>query len=229
MTRPGAVLFDLDGVLVDSEPLHLRATQATLGSRGGSYTARDNQAFFGSNDPEMLRVLRILFDLPQSTAELVEAHTAHLVELIRAEARPLPGVPDVPLWLRKSGVRLGLATTSRRPIVRAMLEAVGLSRAFDAIVSGDEIVRGKPAPDGFLLAARRLGVESAHCVVVADSRDGVLAGRAAGMLVAAAPGAATRHDDVSAADVVLPSLEALPKALEGFGIRGAEPAAALEA
>jgi HAD superfamily hydrolase (TIGR01509 family) len=229
MMPPGAVIFDMDGVLVDAEPLHLRATQATLGSRGDSYTARDNQAFFGATDPEMLRVLRILFGLPQSTAELVEAHTAHLVELIRVEARPLPGVPDIPLWLRKSGIRLGLATAARRPIVRAVLEAVGLPRAFDAIVSGDEIVRGKPAPDGFLLAARRLGVEPAQCVVVDDSRDGVLAGKAAGMLVAAVPGAATCHDDVSAADVVLPSLDALPKALEAFGIRGAEPAAAMEA
>jgi HAD superfamily hydrolase (TIGR01509 family) len=229
MTRPAAVLFDMDGVLVDAEPLHLRATQATLGARGDSYTARDNQAFFGSTDPEMLRVLRILFGLPQSTAELVEAHTAHLVELIRAEARPLPGVPDVPLWLRKSGIRLGLATAARRPIVRAVLEAVGLSRAFDAVVSGDEIVRGTPAPDGFLLAARRLGVEPAQCVVVENSRNGVLAGKAAGMVVVAVPAATTRHDDVSAADVVLPSLESLPKALEGFGLPGAEPAAALEA
>jgi HAD superfamily hydrolase (TIGR01509 family) len=229
MKRPGAVIFDMDGVLVDSEPLHLRATQATLGSRGDSYSERDNQAFFGATDPEMLRVLRIIFALPQSTAELVDAHSAHLIELIRAEARPLPGVPDVPLWLQKSGVRLGLATAARRPIIRAVLEAVGLPRAFEAVVSGDEIVRGKPAPDGFLLAARRLGVDPAQCVVVEDSRDGVLAGKAAGMLVAAVPCAATSHDDVSAADVVLPSLEALPRALEGLGVWGAAPAAALEA
>jgi HAD superfamily hydrolase (TIGR01509 family) len=226
MNQFAAVIFDMDGVLVDSEPLHLRATQATLGPRGDSYTERDNRAFFGATDPEILRVLRILFDLPESTAELVEIRTARLVELIRAEGRPLPGVPDIPLWLRKSGVRLALATASRRPIIRAVLETVGLPRAFEAVVSGDEIVRGKPAPDGFLLAARRLGVDPAQCVVVEDSRNGVLAGKAAGMLVAAVPCAATRHDDFSAADVVLPTLEALPRALERLGTWGGEPAAA---
>jgi HAD superfamily hydrolase (TIGR01509 family) len=223
------VIFDMDGVLVDSEPLHLRATQAALGPRGGSFTEHDNRAFFGATDPEMLRVLRILFDLPQSTAELVEARTVHLVELIRTEARPLPGVPDVPLRLRKAGFRLALATASPRPIVRAVLETIGLPRGFEAIVSGDEIVRGKPAPDAFLLAARRLGIDPEQCVVVEDSKNGVLAGKAAGMLVAAVPCAATSHDDFSAADVVLPTLEALPRALEALGTWGAEPAAALEA
>ncbi len=216
MRRIGAVVFDMDGVLVDSEPLHLRATQATLGARGASYSERDNRAFFGATDIELLRVLRILFDLPDPTTALVEAKTAHLIALIRAEARPLPGVPDVPLGLRARGVPLALATASRRPVIQAILETVGLGRTFDAVVSGDEVARGKPAPDGFLMAARRLGVPPEQCLVVEDSRNGVLAGKAAGMVVAAVPCPATSHEDFSAADLVLPSLEALPKALEGL-------------
>ncbi len=95
-----------------------------------------------------------------------------------------------------------------------MLETVGLDRAFQAVVSGDEVARGKPAPDGFLLAARRLGVQPARCLVVEDSRNGVLAAKAAGMAVAAVPCPATSHEDFSPADWVLPSLEALPKVLE---------------
>jgi len=204
----------MDGVLVDSEPLHLRATQAALGARGTSYTERDNRAFFGATDVEMFRVLRILFDLPQPTPALVEAKTAHLIALIRAEARPLPGVPAVPSWLRNSGLRLALASSSRRPVIQEVLETLGLDGIFEAVVSGDEVARGKPAPDGFLMAARRLGVEPDRCLVVEDSRNGVLAGKAAGMTVAAIPCPATSHDDFSAADLVLPSLEALPKVLE---------------
>lgn len=214
MKRIAAVVFDMDGVLVDSEPLHFRATQAALGTRGTSYSERDNRAFFGATDVELLRVLRILFDLPQPTAALVEAKTAHLIALIRAEARPLPGVPGVPLWLRNSGLRLALASSSRRPVIQAVLETVGLDGAFDAVVSGDEVARGKPAPDGFLMAARRLGVEPDRCLVVEDSRNGVLAGKAAGMVVAAVPCPATSHEDFSAADLVLPSLEALAKVFE---------------
>jgi HAD superfamily hydrolase (TIGR01509 family) len=214
MTRIAAVLFDMDGILVDSEPLHLRATQAALGARGSSYTERDNRAFFGATDSELLRVLRILFDLPEPTPALVEAKTAHLVALIRAEARPLPGVPAVPRGLRNSGLRLALASASRLPVIQAVLETVGLDGTFDAIVSGDEVARGKPAPDAFLMAARRLGVEPERCLVVEDSRNGVLAGKAAGMTVAAVPCPATSHEDFSAADFVLPGLEALPKVLE---------------
>jgi HAD superfamily hydrolase (TIGR01509 family) len=215
--RLAAVIFDMDGVLVDSEPFHHRATQAALGRRGASYTERDNQAFFGATDSEMLRVLRILFDVPEPTAALVEAKTSHLVGLIRAEARPLPGVPEVPLWLRASGLPLALATASGRAVIQVVLDTVGLHGVFDAVVSGDEVARGKPAPDGFLMAARRLGVEPEQCLVVEDSRNGVLAAKAAGMRVAAVPCAATSHEDFSAADLVLPSLESLVKALHSAG------------
>jgi HAD superfamily hydrolase (TIGR01509 family) len=214
MTGIRAVIFDMDGVLVDSEPLHLRATQAALGARGPSYTERDNRAFFGVTDEEMLRVLRILFDLAESTAALVEVRTRHLLALIRREAQSLPGVPLVPRWVRDAGFPVALASASPRPIIEAVLQTVGLDGCFGAIVSGDEVARGKPAPDGFLMAARRLGVDPSGCLVVEDSRNGVLAGKAAGMVVAAVPCPATSHEDFSVADLVLQSLHALPKILE---------------
>jgi HAD superfamily hydrolase (TIGR01509 family) len=213
-----AVVFDMDGVLVDSEPLHLRATQAALGERGASYTERDNQAFFGATDAEMFRVLRILFDVDTPTPALVEAKRRALVRLVRAEARPLPGVPGVPLSLREAGYRLALASASAPDVIRAVLQAVRLDTVFEALVSGDEVPRGKPAPDIFLMAARRLGVEPAACLVVEDSRNGVLAGKAAGMVVAAVPCPATSHEDFGAADFVLPSLEGLPKLLGQNGV-----------
>lgn len=213
----GAVIFDMDGILVDSEPLHLRATQAALGPRGSSYTERDNRAFFGATDTEVLRVLRILFNLPEPTAALVEAKTRHLLALIHAEARPLRGVPLVPLRLRDAGLALALASSSPRRVVHAVLEAVGLERCFQTIVCAEDVIRGKPTPDGFLMAAQRLGVEPERCLVVEDSRNGVLAAKAAGMVVAAIPCQATSHEDFSVADLVLSSLEALPKALDSVG------------
>jgi HAD superfamily hydrolase (TIGR01509 family) len=215
-----AVIFDMDGVLIDSEPLHLRATQFALGDRARSYTTRDNQAFFGATDAEMFRVLRILFDLDTSTEELVRRKQEHLVSLIRVEGRGLPGVPSVPLRFREAGLRLGLVTASARPVIHAILETVGLGGAFDTAVSGDEVARGKPAPDGYLMAARRLAVPPEGCFVVEDSRNGVLAAKAAGMTVAAVPGLATSHEDFSPADLILPSLEALPKVLGHNGSGG---------
>jgi len=218
-----AVIFDMDGVLVDSEPLHLRATRAALGAHGASYTERDNRAFFGATDAEMLRVLRILWNLPEPTTALVEARTAHLLALIGTEAQPLPGVPVVPRGLRAAGFALGLASASPRQVIRAVLEAVGLTDCFETVVSGDEVARGKPAPDAFVMTARRLAVPAARCLVVEDSRNGVLAAKAAAMMVAAIPCPATSHEDFSIADLVLPSLEALPKALEPLGDPGRLP------
>lgn len=217
MNRISAVIFDMDGVLLDSEPLHLRATQAALGERGASYTERDNRAFFGATDAELFGVLRILFDLPVPAATLVAAKRDRLVALIRTEARPLPGVPAVPRQLRTAGLPLALASSSPRPVVDVVLETLGLEGLFQAVVSGDDVARGKPAPDAFLLAARRLGVPAERCLVVEDSRNGVLAAKAAGMTVAAVPCPATSHEDFSPADWVLPSLEALPKVLEQEG------------
>jgi len=224
MSTIGAILFDMDGVLMDSEPLHLRATQLTLGDRAPSFTERDNLAFVGATDPEMFRVLRVLFNLDASTAELVSRKREHLIALVRAEGRRLPGVPEVPLRLRETGLRLGLVSASARPVIDAILEAVGLSGVFDSVVSGDEVARGKPAPDGFLMAARRLAMDPERCLVVEDSRNGVLAAKAAGMTVAAVPGPTTSDEDFSPADLVLPSLEALPKVL---GRNGHEPPAAI--
>jgi beta-phosphoglucomutase-like phosphatase (HAD superfamily) len=217
MSTIGAILFDMDGVLMDSEPLHLRATQLALGDRARSFTENDNRAFIGSTDPEVFRALRVLFDLEASTAELVQRKREHLIGLVRTEGRRLPGVPEVPLQLRGTGLRLGLVSASARPVIDAILEAVGLAGAFDTVVSGDEVARGKPAPDGFLMAARRLAMAPERCFVVEDSRNGVLAAKAAGMTVAAVPGPATVHEDFSPADLILPSLEALPKVLDRNG------------
>jgi beta-phosphoglucomutase-like phosphatase (HAD superfamily) len=217
MSMIAAILFDMDGVLMDSEPLHLRATQFALGDRGRSYMERDNRSFFGATDVEMFRVLRILFDLDAPTDDLVHRKREHLVSLVRAEGRGLPGVPDVPLRFRDAGLRLGLVSASARPVIDAIVHAVGLSGAFETMVSGDEVPRGKPAPDGYLMAARRLAVDPLHCFVVEDTRNGVLAAKAAGMKVAAVPGPTTLHEDFSPADLILPSLEALPKVLERNG------------
>lgn len=217
MSMIAAILFDMDGVLMDSEPLHLRATQLALGGRARSYTERDNQSFFGATDAEMFRILRILFDLDAPTDELVRRKREHLVSMVRSEGRGLPGVPGIPLRFREAGLRLGLVSASARPVIDAILEVVGLAGAFETVVSGDEVARGKPAPDGYLMAARRLSVEPEHCFVVEDTRNGILAAKAAGMTVAAVPGPTTIHEDFSAADFVLPSLEALPKVLERNG------------
>jgi HAD superfamily hydrolase (TIGR01509 family) len=161
----------------------------------------------------MFRVLRILFNLDAPTDDLVKKKRDHLIALVRTEGRGLPGVPEIPLRLRDTGLRLGLVSASARAVIDAILDTVGLRRAFETIVSGDEVARSKPAPDAYLMAARRLAADPERCFVVEDSRSGVLAAKAAGMTVAAVPSLASSHEDFSPADLVLPTLEALPKVL----------------
>lgn len=213
MDQIAAVIFDMDGVLLDSEPLHFRAIQEIFTSRNATFTEQDNRTFFGATDAELFRILRILHNLEPSTEALVREKTEILLRLVGADPRPLPGVPEVPRRLKARGLALAVASSSVRPLIDAALPTLGLGDCFDAIVSGEELVRGKPAPDIYLLAARRLGVPPSACLAVEDSQNGVLAAKAAQMACVAIPCPATRDQDLSEADLVLASLKALPEAL----------------
>lgn len=209
--RVAAVIFDMDGVLVDSEPMHVDAMRELLRPYGIAYTDRENEAFFGFTDPEVFRVLRARYGLEPDEDELTRRRAALLVELTRTRTVPMPGVPDVPRALHGLGYRLAVASSSAADVIRATLDALAIAGLFEALVSGLEVGRGKPAPDVFLETARRLGVAPGGCLVVEDSRNGVLAAKAAGMACAAIPCPATRHEDFAEADFRLAALpELLP-------------------
>ena len=188
--RIDAVIFDMDGVLADSEPLHLAATRDVLAPYGVPDTAADAVEFFGTTDPEMFATLRARHPSLPDPAALTAARAQRVLALLADGPPPLPGVPQVPRMLR-ARYRLALASSSDAPIIAATLVGVGLADGFDAVVSGHEVPRSKPAPDVFLEAARRLGVGPAACAVIEDSPNGLAAARAAGMLAIAVPCAAT--------------------------------------
>ena len=124
---------------------------------------------------------------------------------------PMDGVPDVPRTLHGWGYRLAVASSSALGVIRVTVETLGLVPLFEALVSGADLGRGKPAPDVFVETARRLGLPPSACLVVEDSRNGLLAAKAAGMACAAIPCPATRHEDFSEADFRLGALpELLP-------------------
>lgn len=208
-----AVVFDMDGVLVDSEPVNFRAMQEMLAARGVRYTEADDRRFRGRRNLDVYAWLRERGAVSATDEELERDLTARLTALIRAEVRPRPGVPEVPRTVRERGYRVALASSAVPAVIDANLAAVGLDSLFEVRVSGVEVERGKPEPDIFLETARRLGVAPARCLVVEDSRNGVLAARAAGMAVVAIPCEATRDEDLSAATLHLPTLLELPPLL----------------
>jgi HAD superfamily hydrolase (TIGR01509 family) len=205
-----AIIFDMDGVLVDSEPLHTRATTLLLAECGLDWDERESAEYIGLTDLESFAALTLRHGLAGDPVDLAARWAKRTIVLLQQHARPLPGVPAVPLALRERGYRLALASSSRPPVIEATLEAIGARRLFEVIVSGAEVPRGKPSPDVFLEAARRLNVSPARCLVIEDSRHGVTAARAAGMRCLAIPCTTTAHQDVTHATA---RLDALPDVL----------------
>jgi len=196
----GAVIFDMDGVLVDSEPLGYESMRRVMARHGVVYTESENEQFLGVTTAESCRVLRARHGLAAGARDLARQYLDSLLTLIREGSRPMPGVPEVLAALRDAGYRLALASSAEPEVIAANVAGLDLAPFFAAIVSGAEVARGKPAPDVFVEAARRLGLPPAACLVVEDSRNGLLAAKAAGMRCAVVPCAATRHQEFGSAD-----------------------------
>jgi beta-phosphoglucomutase-like phosphatase (HAD superfamily) len=182
-----AVLFDLDGVIVDSEPWWYAVRVEWSAARGLTWTEDDNRACMGRNSRDWARImqerLRLDLTLPQIERVIMDA----LVEKYAHE--PAPRVPGAVEAVGRIAAEIpsAIASSAHPAVIRAALRSVGLAECFRVIISADDVPSGKPAPDVYLEAARRLGVPPERCLVVEDSLNGVLAGRAAGMTVVLVP------------------------------------------
>lgn len=213
-----AVIFDMDGVLVDSEPLHFATTNRVLARRGAWLERSEYDARLGLPEVDFFRELVPLLGLREEPQVLAaERVRESLLAMAGGELLPMEGALECLLLLRADGRRLGLASSATRPQVDLVVERLGLRRVLEASVSVQEVARGKPAPDLFLEAARRLGAAPAECLVVEDAPSGVRAARAAGMVAVALP--APGHDGelhrAAGATAVLASLrDLLPERLD---------------
>jgi HAD superfamily hydrolase (TIGR01509 family) len=183
---PDAVVLDLDGVLVDSEERWDAARRELVAERGGTWTEGATHAMLGMSSTEWSAYVRdeLGVDL---TAE--EINTAVVERLIDGYRRQLPLLPGAVETVRALGARwtLGLASSSNAPVIALVLERTRLDSVIRAWVSSEEVARGKPAPDVYLEAARRIGAEPSRCVAVEDSSNGLRSAHAAGMAVVAVP------------------------------------------
>ena len=181
-----AVIFDMDGVLVDSEPLHFATTNVVLASRGVALEQAAYDQCIGMDEPAFFALLIDRFVLTESAGALArERLTLALVHLAEHPLPPLPGVLELLLSLQADGKSLALATSATRTQADLILAQLGVTRLFSAIVTKDDVERGKPAPDLFVEAARKLGQEPSDCLVIEDAVLGVEAACAAGMAVVA--------------------------------------------
>ncbi len=201
------VVFDLDGVIVDSEPIHEQATDEYLASLGIPDDEALRQDMMGRRVRELTDVLaKRLGRPPQEVSAEREAIFWRLLE--RDGPRPMPGLDAAIARLSRAGLELAVATSGTRAYVGFVLERLGVRAAFKAVVSGDDVTLGKPDPETYLLTAELLGADPADCVALEDTFHGVTAARSAGMHAVAVPNALTAGMDFSAADAVVADLEA---------------------
>ena len=216
-----ALIFDMDGLLVDSEPLAEAAMTAFLRRYGHEPRAEVGERLLGRRLPEALAIVREAYELQLPIEELIAIYGEMRMEALRGNVLPMPGAAEIIAFGRAAGLRLALATSGHRSHADLSLGETGLAGLFDAEATGDDVERGKPAPDLFLLAASRVGVDPAACVVFEDAPLGVASAVAAGMRVAAVPNAKSREMPFPVAPTVfLPDLTAAIGWLREQGVGG---------
>jgi HAD superfamily hydrolase (TIGR01509 family) len=211
-----AVVLDLDGLLIQTEEIWDEVREALARERGARYDAEAQRAMMGMSSLEWSRYMHEELGVPEPPPEISSEVVRRMEQRYRERLPVLPGAVEA---VERLAARwpLGLASSSNRPLIDAVLELAGLERLFRVTVSSEEVARGKPSPDVYLEAARRLGVRPERCAAVEDSHSGIRSARAAGMRVVAIPNPSFPPDDaaLAEADVVLGSLaELTPAAIE---------------
>jgi HAD superfamily hydrolase (TIGR01509 family) len=209
-----AVIFDLDGVLIDSEQAWDDARREFVAEQGGRWHDRAQRDMMGMSSTEWSRYVRDELGVEMPPERISAEVVARLTALYQQRLPLLPGAREAVERLARE-LPLGLASSSNRELIDLVLDIGGLAAYFGVTVSSEEVARGKPAPDVYLEAARRLGVSAARSVAIEDSRNGILSAAAAGMRVIAIPNRAfpPSPEALAAASLVLRSLDDLTVAL----------------
>jgi beta-phosphoglucomutase len=208
MRRIQAVIFDLDGLIVDSEPLHLRAMNQALAPVGITLSEADWVSRVGYKSIETIRLLRERHHFERSVDEIErdKVHAYHHLIRQPGTLTMMPGVHEAIRACQQAQLPLALASSAVRGDITIILSAFALDTSFNVVIAGDEVPKGKPDPAIFLKAAEGLAVDPAVCLVLEDAPTGVAAANAAGMLSVAIPSRFTRQQHFDGAQVILDTL-----------------------
>jgi HAD superfamily hydrolase (TIGR01509 family) len=208
VTRLAAAIFDCDGTLVNSEPLARAAWERSLAPHGYEIDDAEYASLVGHPFGRVHTFFAERIPGLEDPDEFLQEYSGRLYELIESELEPFEDALETVRGLAARGVAVAVASSSPRARLDRTLARAGLADAFAVSVAGDEIGHGKPAPDMFLAAAERLGVEPARCAAIEDSAAGVAAGLAAGMTTVGVARTAAEAEAVRGAHVVLARLSA---------------------
>jgi HAD superfamily hydrolase (TIGR01509 family) len=198
-----AVVFDLDGVLWDGEPLYHEAFNVVLEPYGYSVSSEDYVNIIGHSVESAWGWVLENFKIREEPASFLRRYNKAVLELLAQPVEPLPGVRELLAELRVRGLPIGLASASLRQWVNATIRGLHIEQWFDATVSASEVSNSKPAPDLYLAAADKLGVPAAECVAVEDTGAGIAAAKAAGMFAIQVRASSTALPPLEQADLVI--------------------------
>jgi beta-phosphoglucomutase len=201
-----AILWDLDGVIISSMDYHYQAYSEVLAQRGVKLSREQYlKEMIGLRNYTILR--RVLGDLPDDEIwRLAEQKEETFRRLIRGQVKPLPGAAELVRRARDNGIKQAIVSSTPCANIELMLQSLGLFDRFETIVGEEDADKGKPDPEGFLLAASRLGVPPPECVVIEDAPEGIAAGKSGGMCCIGVT-TTRRPEKLSQADLVVDSLE----------------------
>lgn len=205
-----AVIFDVDGTLIDTEQIQSDAFKQVLKDHGHHETPltdHDTVHIPGETTAETWIRLKERHNLLLEISELTNRKRQIALAALQTELEALPGVLDIIKELSDRRIKLAVASSAQKERLEHILKGLGLLDSFEAAISANDVTNVKPAPDAYLAAAKKLNVKSENCVVVEDTPSGVAAGIAAGMKVIAVPNAYTKTMDFSQADLCIPSLQ----------------------
>lgn len=203
------VIFDMDGVIIDSEPIHFACEKEIFGLLGIDVSDEEHNSFVGSTDDIMwTRIANkhglSLENIPGIKQIKKTLYLEYLKQKINIE--PIPHIPELIKRLHKNNFLLVLASSSPHEQINYILETIGIKQFFHSIISGDDVSEGKPNPEIFLQAAKSVGVDPGSCVVIEDSYNGIIAAKAANMKCIAYKNRNSGNQDLSKSDVIVSSI-----------------------
>lgn len=205
-----AVIFDMDGVIIDSEPTHMKLENEAYKKLGIDVSTDEHHSFVGTTSYYMWEVLKNKYKLNQTLEELVDYdRNIYFKYLVSDECEIIliNGVKELIKDLHENGVKLAIASSSPLNVIEAVAKKFKIEQYFEAFVTGDFVKKSKPEPDIFIFASEKLGVNPRNCVVIEDSHNGVLAAKKAGMKCVGINSDHEGSQDISMADLVINSFK----------------------
>ena len=202
-----AVIFDMDGVIIDSEPIHFEVDMQTMREFGVNISKDELNKYVGTTNEYMLNDLINKYKMQKSIKEILEYKMELTIRRIKeTKINAISGIPELLISLKHNNIKTAIGSSSPKELIITVIEKFQLGKYFDCIVSGDEVKEGKPKPDIYLEVSKRIGVNPEECIVIEDSRNGVLAAKNAGMKCFGFRNVNSGNQDLSKADIIVDSI-----------------------